>query len=206
MAEPKEPKRRATYQDVLDAPEHMVAEILDGELVLSPRPGAPHTIVHSTLMADLGSAFHRGRGGPGGWWILIEPELHLDSDVCVPDLAGWQRERMPQVAETQAYFEVAPDWVCEVLSRSTERHDRAKKLRIYARAGVRYAWLVSPRARTLETYRNIDGHWSLIATYSDEERIRAEPFDAIELELAALWQDYKPPTHAAEGVATYDFW
>jgi Uma2 family endonuclease len=204
MAEPKEPKRRATYQDVLDAPEHKVAEILDGELYLSPRPAGPHGSVFTTLVGELEPPFGRGRGGPGGWIILGEPELHLGEDVCVPDLAGWRRERLSST--DHIYFEIAPDWVCEVLSRSTERHDRAKKLRIYARAGVSYAWLVSPRARTLETYRNIDGHWSLITTYADEERIRAEPFDAIELQLSDLWRDYKLPTHASEGAAAYDFW
>lgn len=206
MAEPKEPRRGATYQDVLDAPEHKVAEILDGELYLSPRPAGPHSAVYTALVGELQPPFGRGRGGPGGWIILAEPEVHLGEDVCVPDIAGWKRERMPSIGEDQVYFEIAPDWVCEVLSRSTERHDRAKKLRIYARAGVGYAWLVSPRARTLETYRNIDGHWSLITTYTDEERIRAEPFDAIELQLADLWRDYKLPTHASEGAAAYDFW
>lgn len=201
MAEPKEPKRRATYQDVLDAPEHMVAEILDGELFLSPRPAGPHSSVYTTLIGELQPPFGRGRGGPGGWIILAEPELHLGDDVCVPDIAGWRRERLPLIGEDQAYFDIAPDWLCEVLSRSTERNDRLKKLRIYARAGVQYAWLVSPKMRTLEIYRNIDEHWSLTAMYSEEERVRAEPFDAIELELAALWRDYKWPTHASESAA-----
>jgi Uma2 family endonuclease len=184
----------------------MVAEIIDGELVLSPRPAAPHTAVHSTLMSDLGSAFGRGRGGPGGWHILIEPELHLGPDICVPDLAGWRRERMQSFSEDQAFFELPPDWTCEILSKSTERNDRMKKMRIYARAGVPYAWLVSPRMRSIEAYRLRDGLWLRIAEHVDEERARIEPFDAIELELGALWRDITPPTHAAEGAAQYDYW
>lgn len=203
MAEPK--PRRATYQDVLDAPEHMVAEIFDGELVLSPRPAGPHTFVHSALMADLGTPFMRRGGGPGDWIILIEPELHLGNDICVPDLGGWRRDRMPNISDA-AYFTVPPNWVCEVLSKSTERHDRLKKLRIYARAGVEYAWLVSPRMRSLEVLRLHENSWTTIATHLDDERVRAEPFDAIELDLATLWRDFGPPTHAAEGAAAYDIW
>jgi Uma2 family endonuclease len=204
MAEPK--PRRTTYQDVLDAPEHMVAEIFDGELVLSPRPAGPHSAVHTLLMGDLVRPFMRGGGdGPGGWIILTEPELHLDNDICVPDIGGWRRDRMPDVGE-EAYFTIPPDWVCEVLSRSTERHDRMKKLRIYARAGIEYAWLVSPRMRSLEVLRQRDGVWSLIAMHLDEERVRGQPFEAIELDLAMLWRDFRPPTHAAEGAAVYDIW
>jgi Uma2 family endonuclease len=194
------PKRPASYQDVLDAPPNMVAEILNGELVLSPRPAAPHTSVHSTLHAELGSPFGRGRGGPGGWILLIEPELHLGTDVVVPDLGGWRRTRMPAVP-SQAYFTLAPDWICEVLSKSTEKTDRARKLAIYARAGVSHAWL-----RTLEVLRLHEGRWLTLAVHCDDERVRAEPFDAIELELGVLWQDLapEPPTHAAEPSAFYD--
>ncbi|MBA3391547.1 MAG: Uma2 family endonuclease [Deltaproteobacteria bacterium] len=205
MADPKEAKRRATYQDVLNAPEHMVAEILDGELFLSPRPGKPHCSVYTTLVGDLEPPFGRGRGGPGGWIILGEPELHLGDDVCVPDIAGWRRDRMPRLDDDQAYFETPPDWVCEVLSKSTERNDRLKKLRIYARAGVVNAWLVSPRMRSLEVFRLIDGRLVTVATHLDDEKVHAEPFDAIEIELASLWRDFKPPIHAAEGAADYDY-
>jgi len=198
-------KPRATYQDVVDAPSNMVAEILDGELVLSPRPAGPHASVHSGLLGDLHGPFDRGRGGPGGWILLLEPELHLDADVCVPDLAGWRRDRLPAVPDAP-YFTLAPDWVCEVLSRSTERNDRLKKLAIYARAGVRHAWLVSPRMRSLEVLRLHAGHWLTVGTHVDDEHVRAEPFDAIELALGALWRDFTPPTHAAEGAAAYDIW
>ena len=200
--EPVDKKKPATYQDVLDAPEHMVAEIIDGELHLSPRPGGPATSVASFLAADLINPFSRGRGGPGGWIILVEPELHLGDDILVPDLAGWRQERMPVVPEA-AYFEVAPDWICEVLSRSTEKRDRLQKLRIYARAGIQYAWLVHPRRRTLEAFKLQEGRWLSIATLGDSDRARIEPFDAIELDLGLLWANLPLPTRAGEESAEY---
>jgi len=201
----REPKKPATYQDVLDAPEHMLAEIIDGELVLSPRPRAPHAVATSAIGAELMPPFGRGRGGPGGWIIVDEPELHLGRDVVVPDLAAWRRERMP-VVEDVPYFTLAPDWVCEVLSKSTHKRDRTKKLRIYARAGVRHAWLVHPIWRTLEVLRQIDGKWLEIASHEGDERVRVEPFDAIELDLASFWADIKLPSHAGEAAAQYELW
>lgn len=135
---------------------------------------------------DLGSPFHRGRGGPGGWWILDEPELHLGANVLVPDLAGWRRERMPTVPDT-AWFELAPDWICEVVSPSTGRLDRTAKMPVYAHASVASAWLVDPLQRTLEVFALRDRHWVLIAAHAENERVRAEPFAAVELELGALW-------------------
>jgi Uma2 family endonuclease len=200
MAKPS--PRRATYQDVLDAPEHKVAELLDGELNLSPRPAAPHAVVSSVLGGALGPPFHHGRGGPGGWIILDKPELHLGDDVLVPDLAGWRRTRMSFVAE-QPGLTIVPDWVCEVLSKSTEKIDRAVKLAIYAAAGVGHAWLVSPRLRTLEVLRLHEGKWLALAIHRDDDRVRAEPFDAIELELGELWADLAPPMRASERVALY---
>ncbi len=180
--------KRATYEDVLNAPENKVAEILDGELVLSPRPGPRHGVAASSLGFALGNPFHRGHGGPGGWWILDEPELHLGAQVVVPDLAGWRRERLPSIPDA-AFFSLAPDWVCEVLSPSTERIDRGRKLRIDAEAGVAHAWLVNPIERTLEVLRLRDGAWTIVAVHSGDDRVRAEPFDAIELELGALWAE-----------------
>ena len=184
-------RRRATYADVLAAPAHMVAEIIGGELVLSPRPAGPHASVTSALSGELGPPFGRGRGGPGGWVLLYEPELHFGDEVVVPDLAGWRRERMPLVPDVP-YFELAPDWVCEVLSPSTERHDRADKLAIYAGASVGHAWLVNPRNRTLEVMRRQERQWLQVGVFRDDARVRAEPFDAIELELGALWADLAP--------------
>ncbi|MBA2541473.1 MAG: Uma2 family endonuclease [Deltaproteobacteria bacterium] len=204
MAEPKPARKRATYQDVLDAPEHQVAEIVDGELFLAPRPAGPHTSVASGLGGELYPPFHRGRGGPGGWIILDEPELHLGDDILVPDLAGWRRERMPAIADI-AFFTLAPDWLCEVLSPSTEAFDRARKLPRYAAAGVRHAWLIHPRNRTLEVLRLHEGMWLTVAVHRDDQRVRAEPFEAIELDLAVLWADIVlPPHRASEPVALYE--
>jgi Uma2 family endonuclease len=179
-------KRRATYDDLLGVPEHRVAEIVDGDLHSSPRPSSRHAFASSGLGADLLVAFQRGRGGPGGWWIVDEPELHLAGDVLVPDLAGWKRERMPEFPDTTA-FTLRPDWVCEVISPSTERLDRARKMPVYAREKVPHLWLLNPQARTLEVYGLADGRWLLLATHEGDARVRAEPFDAIELELGSLW-------------------
>jgi Uma2 family endonuclease len=168
-----------------------VGEILDGELHTSPRPSASHALAASTLQSDLGTPFQRGRGGPGGWWILSEPELHLGEDVAVPDLAGWRRDRLPSIPDAP-FLTLAPDWACEVVSPSTERIDRAKKLPLYAREGVRHAWLVNPKTRTLEVLRNEGGRWLLLVTHAAEARVRAEPFEAVELDLLALWGEETP--------------
>jgi Uma2 family endonuclease len=181
-------RRRATYEDVLAAPEHMLAEVIDGELHTQPRPAAGHAAASSALGELLGPPFKRGRGGPGGWLILDEPELHLAEDILVPDLAGWRRARLPR-APNAAFIAVAPDWGCEVLSKRTRAVDRKQKLRIYARERVHHVWLVDPRDRLLEVFRLENERYSLLATYSDDEIIRAEPFDAVELELAFLWAD-----------------
>ena len=186
MAEPA--KKIATYQDVLDAPEHMVAQVINGVLDLQPRPSGAHAGASSGLGADIYNAFHRGRGGPGGWIILDEPELHLGGDILVPDIAGWRRERLPKIPDA-AYLTLAPDWVCEVLSPRTALRDRGPKLEIYARHGVSHAWLVDPRLRSLEVYRRDGGSWILVHVYGNSDVVRAEPFDAIELDLAALWAD-----------------
>lgn len=187
MADPA--KRRATYADVLNAPEHMVAEIIDGELELSPRPPKPHAAAATALGEELGPPFKRGRGGPGGWIILFEPELHLSADVLVPDLAGWRRERMPVMTTAEAHFTLAPDWVCEVVSPSTGAKDRARKLPIYAREAVSHVWLVDPLQRTLDVLRLQDRNWVIVAVHEGGAKVRAEPFDAIELDLGILWAD-----------------
>lgn len=178
--------RRATYQDVLDAPDHVVAELLQGELYTQARPAPPHAVATSVLSMDLGAAFQRGRGGPGGWWILFEPELHLGEEVLVPDLGGWRRERMPDQPST-SFYELAPDWVCEVVSPSTVRVDRVLKVPTYARAGVTHVWLVDPIAKTLEVLRLDGNSYRLIVTHGGDERVRAEPFAELELDLAAVW-------------------
>ena len=181
--------RRVTYDDILNAPEHVVAEIVDGELYTSPRPASPHALAASVIGSDLLGPFQRAPGdpaGPGGWWILDEPELHLGADVIVPDLAGWRREHMPQLANV-SYFTQSPDWICEVVSPTTGRLDRVRKMRIYAREHVAHAWLVDPLQKTLEVYRLEDGRWIVAGTYGGDEQVRAEPFEAIELQLVRWW-------------------
>lgn len=167
-------------------PDHLVAEILDGALYTSPRPAPRHAAASSGLGGVLHGPFDRGRGGPGGWRILDEPELHLGPDILVPDLAGWRRDRLPALPE-EAFFALAPDWICEVISPSTASMDRVTKTAVYARERVRHAWLIDPIARTLEILRLENGRWTILATASALDTVRAEPFDAIELDLSLLW-------------------
>ena len=180
--------RPATYQDVLDAPEHMVAEVIAGTLYTQPRPAMGHALASSGLHGSLYGPF-RGRGG---WWIIYEPELHFGDNILVPDLAGWRRETMPEYPDA-AYCTVAPDWVCEVLSPSTRRIDLTGKRPIYAREGISYLWLVEPADRTLEAFELKDESWSLIATAKDSDPVSIPPFDAITFNLGDLW----PPAPAA---------
>src|SRR5262245_12419222 len=184
----KHSRKLATYQDIVDLPENMVGEIIDGELIVSPRPAVGHALAASVLDRALGGPFHSGSGGPGGWWILHEVELHLGRDILVPDLAGWRRSRMPKLpAPGEPFITLAPDWVCEMLSPSTARIDRVRKLRIYAREKVGYVWLVDPLSRTLEVFRLNEKGWILVGTFAEDDRVRVEPFDAIELGLESLW-------------------
>lgn len=181
-------RRRATYDDVLAAPTHLVAEVLLGVLHTHPRPAIPHARVSSRLGGELDGPFDRGRGGPGGWILVDEPELHLGDDIIVPDLAGWRRERLPRLPNAP-YFELAPDWACEVLSPSTMKIDRSDKLTIYARERVGHVWFVDPLARLLEILRLHGARYEILATHKDDESVRAEPFDAVPLDLGALWAD-----------------
>lgn len=179
--------RPARYEDILALPENLVGEILFGELHTHPRPAPRHARAYSALGYLLGGPFDGSIGGPGGWWILDEPALHLGADIIVPDVAGWRRERMPALPDA-AWFELAPDWVCEILSPSTARTDRAVKMPIYAREGVGHLWLVDPDARTLEAYQlQVDGHWLLLATLKEDDAVRQPPFEAVSFPLGNLW-------------------
>ena len=171
-----------------NAPGDVSAEIIDGELFTLPRPGVPHASAAADLVIELGPPFTRCRGGPGGWVILPEPELHLGPkpDIVDPDLAGWRRARMPVIPQTPA-ITLAPDWICEILSDGTEAHDRGRKMRTYRREGVGHYWLVDPRVHTLEVYRLEGGRYVLLDTWEGNVGVRAEPFDAVELDLALLW-------------------
>jgi Uma2 family endonuclease len=193
LAAPKNP-----YDRLAALPDNRVGEIIGGQLYTQPRPAGPHAVACSTLLMDIGGAYHRGHGGPGGWWILDEPELHFvrDTEVLVPDIAGWRRQRLPRPPRGHR-FEVVPDWVCEVVSPATAKKDRVVKLPVYARHGVPYLWLVDPLARTLETLALQDGRWTVIGLFKDRDRVRAAPFPDLHLELSALWLE--TGDHQAEG-------
>jgi len=180
--------RRATYADILALPEHVTGEIIGGTLYTQPRPAGPHTVVTSTLGAELTGEFGLGQRRTGGWIFLDEPELHLGEDVLVPDIAAWKLDRLPPEARRGAFFTVVPDWVCEVLSPSTARRDRQVKARAYASHGVRHLWLVDPMVGTIDALgRDEDkGTWEWLGSWSDADA-KIPPFDPFGLDLAAIW-------------------
>lgn len=184
MAEPA--KKRATYSDLDAFPEGKNVELVRGELLTHARPSSPQTRAASNLGILLGGPFGFGIGGPGGWIILDEPELRIQGDCLIPDLAGWRRERMPEMPQVPA-FELPPDWLCEVLSESTEAYDREVKLPVYARWGVQHLWLVDPIIKTLEIFALDQKGWRLLETFSGDKRVRAAPFETVELDLSMLW-------------------
>jgi len=184
----KPARHHATYDDVRDAPDIVVAELIEGDLYTSPRPAIPHARTASALGQDLRS-FDQPPGDPdqpGGWWILDEPELHFGADVLVPDLAGWRRERLPELPD-EAAFTLPPDWACEVLSPTTATLDRTRKMPIYARSGVAHLWLIDPTARTLEVYRLDGGRWLVASNHGGSTSVRAEPFALLELDMRRWW-------------------
>lgn len=179
-------QRPATCADLEALPEHLVGELIDGVLYTRSTLDPPHAQAASRLGALLGRPFDLGQDGPGGWHILDKPGLRLGEDVPVPDLAGWRHERLPKLPRS-GDITVPPDWVCEVLSPSTEAHVRVVKIHFYARAGIRYVWLVTPDAQMIEVYRLHGAHYLLLAVHGEAERVRAEPFEALELALELLW-------------------
>lgn len=176
----------ARYEELLALPDNQVGEIVAGVLYASPRPAGPHTVSASSLGGSLIPPFHFGDPGPGGWWILFEPELHFGEDVVVPDFAGWRRERMPK-PPAGAFIELAPDWLAEVLSPSTARLDRIAKLPVYARAGVSYVWLIDPLAKTLEVMHLENGRWTVEGLFGGSDVVRAAPFAEVAVKLTRLW-------------------
>ena len=178
--------RRATYDDVLNSPEHVVAEVIEGVLYQSPRPATPHAAAASVVSEELGPPFKRGKGGPGGWIILYEPEIHLSEDIVVPDLAGWRRETMPVLPES-AFLTVVPDWVGEVASPSTRRLDRGPKLELYEKQGVQHVWLVEPLDQFLEVLELDGASYRIVQRAGGTEPARLRPYDAIEFDVGALW-------------------
>jgi Uma2 family endonuclease len=185
--------KRATYADIEALPKNVVGEIFFGVLHAHPRPALPHTKVASRLGVGLGGPFDLGQGGPGGWILLDEPELHLgaEPDIVVPDLAGWKRDRMSTIP-AKPFLTLAPDWVAEIVSPSTEATDRGEKMTIYVREKVAHAWLVDPMIRTLEVFRLDGATWRMLKAWHGDVKVRAEPFDAVELDLAVLWEALPP--------------
>ncbi|TDR94775.1 Uma2 family endonuclease [Enterovirga rhinocerotis] len=193
MAEPA--RRRATYADLEAVPETLVAEIIDGVLETHPRPRPEHGAAANSLSYELTGPFNRGRGGPGGWIFLVEPELHLGSHIVVPDIAGWRRERLPRPKD--AFITIVPDWICEILSPSTARLDRGPKRRIYASAGVQHLWLLDPVEGVLEAFGLAGEQWLLLATIERGEMVSVAPFDAISFPLDDLFPFDTPPAAEA---------
>jgi Uma2 family endonuclease len=195
MGSPAEKPRRATYADYAAVPANRSAVIVNGILHVFPRPAPRHVYASSSLTGKLSDPFNHGKGGPGGWWILDEPELHLVREEPInPDLAGWRIERLPELPE-EAHFTLAPDWICEVLSKSTEDVDRHEKMPIYAAHGVAHAWLVDPIGKSVEVYTlGPGGRWGKAVVYRGEALVRVPPFEAIELDLSALWVPTEPRT------------
>lgn len=176
-----------TYNDLYTIPDNMIGQIIDGELIAMPRPSPRHTIAASVLGIRIGGPFYMGEGGPGGWVILYEPEIQLGNHTIVPDISGWRKERLPKLPETN-WISVVPDWICEVLSPGTARIDRKKKMPLYARFGVPYLWIVDPLEKTLEIFKLDAGGWRLMSVHSEDDNVRAEPFQEIEINLNILWE------------------
>jgi Uma2 family endonuclease len=193
----QKPRRTATYADLAAVPADLVAELLAGELVTHPRPANRHSTAHVSLIDEVVGPFQKRRGGgPGGWVFKTEPELHLGEHVCVPDIAGWRRERMTAEPEGHAVT-LPPDWICEVLSPSTVTYDRTIKFSIYHQHGVGHLWYLDPVARTLEVYERDNAHWIVLGTYADFQDVSAKPFDAISFNLGLLWPFDEPPATEA---------
>jgi Uma2 family endonuclease len=184
-------KKSASYGDLYTIPENMIGEIIDGELVATPRPSGEHSNAAFALSAEIGPAYRFGRGGPGGWIILYEPEIKFGDNILVPDFAGWRKERFPGWPQ-ENWFTMVPDWICEILSPSTARNDRIKKMPIYARHEVQYLWLLDPRDRTLEIFRLKSGEWVKLAGFAENDKVKAEPFDEVQLELGNFWIEKEP--------------
>jgi Uma2 family endonuclease len=179
---------QATYSVLSSLPLGWVGEIVEEELIASPRPLAAQTRAAFMLGVELGEQLDHRRGGSGRWCFLRAPELHLGRDVMVPELAGWRRDRVTTPPEPGAPFlTVTPDWVCEVVSPVTIALDRIRKLPLYAQHGVSHAWFIDPEARTLEVFQRLKRGWLFAASYEGDAVVRSEPFPHVTFNLGSLW-------------------
>lgn len=182
----------ATYDDLLAIPEDVKAEILGGELVTQPSPSFSHVKVQGGMSHYLGGPFDFDHDGPDGWWIVCEIDVRLSPhDIVRPDVVGWRRSRLSSPHGMRP-VDVVPDWICEVLSPSTTKHDRFHKFRLYARHGVPYYWLVDPVARLLEANALDGGQWKNIGVFDETARARIPPFEAVELPVGRLFLPAPP--------------
>lgn len=181
--------RLATYQDLLALHEDEAGEVVAGQLRTAPSALPKHSRAMRALGGAIGKPFDDddGRGGPGGWWILLEVDVQFtDHDIVRPDLAGWRRERLVAPWDTRP-IEVVPDWICEILSPSNAAYDRVTKAKLYAEHGVQHFWLLDPGERILEAFALSAGLWTCIGSYDDSATARVKPFEAIELAVDALF-------------------
>lgn len=177
----------ATLADLEALPEHMKGELIDGVLYAMTRPRAVHQGIAGAVFADVLMPFQRGRGGPGGWWILPEPGIELPrAPEISPDVAGWRRERMPALPVNRA-INVVPDWVCEVLSPTTRGYQLLVKRRLYAASGVPFLWEIDRESQTLSVLRLEGGRWVDLGAYRDEEEARLPPFEAAAINVREWW-------------------
>lgn len=176
----------ALWEHLAELPDDVVGEIVAGEIRTTPRPDPPHLRAAAGVGVFLGGAFGMGIGGPGGWVILAEPRIRFEDELRVPDIAGWRGERYAE--PERGPYTLPPDWICEILSPSTAAVDRGEKQPLYARSRVGHLWLMDPIARTLEVLRLQGDLWVVAAVFTGEAVVRAEPFDAIELDLGKIWR------------------
>ena len=182
-------RRPATSADIEALPPDVIGEIINGALFTQPRPSVQHSFSATSLTDEVVGPFQKGRGGPGGWTFLTEPELILGPHTLVPDLVGWRKDRMPRVPRTKRVENICPNWVCELLSDATEKRDRGEKRVIYAAYGVDHLWLVDPRVCSVEVFQRQDRQWLAIGYYTDSDKVAAPPFEAITMDLSVMWPE-----------------
>lgn len=192
MSTTKPSTKPPTLADLDALPPGVVGEIIDGVLYTMTKPRMRHQRTMLKIGGGVAAPFDDGIGGPGGWWIIPEPGIELpDTPEIAPDVAGWRRDRMPEMPIDEP-IRIVPDWVCEILSPTTRRHDLLVKLPYYAKVGVAYHWLVDLEGRTVTAQRLDSGRWTTLGVYCDETDARIEPFDVVPLHVASWWPPAAP--------------